>query len=169
MTQRATKKHNFVLSDGEKQELRQAFNLFDRDGEGTIKAEEVRVALRVLGFNPTLEELKPMLASYDSNQDGRIDFNAFTKILLKQISEPMDSESLIRSFNNMDVDMDGVISLEDLTTVSDELDETLSIDELREIIMSVRGCSSQFDIHTKDVGKITQNEFISAIHKSLEN
>ena len=93
----------------------------------------------------------------------------FLKIILKKISEPMDNESLQRSFNNMDVDMDGYVSLDDLSKVSDELEEGLTIDELKEIIMSVRGCSSQFDIHTRDVGNITETEFISAIHKSLDS
>lgn len=160
--------HNFTLTDAEKQELRQAFNLFDKDGGGTIEADEVRVALRVLGFNPTLEELRAMIAKIDTNQTGRVDFNEFTQIILKKISEAQSTEALIRSFNNLDIDMDGYITLEDLTTVAETLGEDLSQDEIKEIIMSVRGCASQFDIHTKDAGKITQADFIAAINKSLD-
>ncbi|OHS94602.1 EF hand family protein [Tritrichomonas foetus] len=160
--------HNFTLTDAEKQELRQAFNLFDKDGGGTIDADEVRVALRVLGFNPTLEELRAMIAKIDTQETGKVDFNEFTQILLKKISEAQPTDALVRSFNNLDIDMDGYITLEDLTTVADTLGEDLSQDELKEIIMSVRGCASQFDIHTKDAGRITQNEFINAINKSLD-
>ncbi|KAK8889546.1 hypothetical protein M9Y10_034296 [Tritrichomonas musculus] len=161
--------HNFTLTDSEKQELRQAFNLFDKDGGGTIDADEVRVALRVLGFNPSLEELRAMIAKIDTNQTGRVDFNEFTHILLQKISEAQPPDALIRSFNNLDIDMDGYITLEDLTTVAETLGEDLSQDELKEIIMSVRGCASQFDIHTKDAGKITQQEFMSSINKSLDH
>lgn len=167
MKKAKARSHNFTLTDAEKKELRQAFNLFDRDGGGTINADEVRVALRVLGFNPTRDEMK-LLTNYDGNDDHRVDFNEFTKIILKKISEAQPNDSLIRSFNNLDVDMDSVISLEDLTTVAENLGEELSQDQLREIIMSVKGCSSQFTIHTRDVGEITQGEFISAINKSLD-
>ena len=64
--------------------------------------------------------------------------------------------------------MDGYISIDDLTTVADTLGEDLSKEELHEIIMSVRGCANQFDIHTKDAGKITHAEFMSTINKSLD-
>lgn len=167
-SKKAQRSHNFTLTDAEKQELRQAFNLFDKDGGGKIDADEVRVALRVLGFNPTLEELRQLISQIDPNHAGTIDFNQFTKIILKKISEPQSTEALTRSFNNLDIDMDGYISIDDLTTVADTLGEDLSKEELHEIIMSVRGCANQFDIHTKDAGKITQAEFMSTINKSLD-
>lgn len=161
--------HDFTLTDSEKQELRHAFNLFDKDGDGQIEAEEVRVALRVLGFNPTLEELREMVAEVDPGRTGTIDFNQFTKIILKKISEPASTEELQRSFNNLDIDMDGYISYDDLQTVAMSLGEELSREELYEMIMTVRGCASQFDIHTKDCGKFSQSEFMSTINKSLED
>jgi Ca2+-binding EF-hand superfamily protein len=160
--------HNFTLTDIEKQELRQAFNLFDKDGGGKMEADEVRVILRVLGFNPTLEELRNLIGQIDQRQTGTIDFNQFTKILLRVIGEPANPESLLRSFNNLDGDMDGQISLEDLTNVAEDLGEDLSQEELLQIILSVRGCASEFNIHTKDCGKISQSDFFSTINKSLD-
>jgi len=166
---KARRSHDFTLTDFEKQELRQAFNLFDKGGDGKIDADEVRVALRVLGFNPTLDELRALIAQFDTSHTGTIDFNQFTKILLRKISEPQSSEALARSFNNLDIDMDGQISLDDLTEVAGALGENLSREELHEIIMSVRGCAAQFSIHTKDAGKITQAEFMSTINRSLNS
>jgi Ca2+-binding EF-hand superfamily protein len=163
-----SRSHNFTLSDAEKQELRQAFNLFDQDGGGKIDADEVRVVLRVLGFNPSLEELHRLLDEIDPKGSGTVDFNQFTKILLKKISEPLPTNAMIRSFNNLDVDMDGHITIDDLTAVAEELGEDLSQEELHQIIMSVRGCGAQLDIHTKDAGKITQTDFISTINRSLD-
>jgi Ca2+-binding EF-hand superfamily protein len=163
-----TRSHNFTLSDAEKQELRQAFNLFDQDGGGKIDSDEVRVVLRVLGFNPSLEELRRLVAEIDPKGSGTVDFNQFTKILLKKISEPLPTDDMVRSFNNLDVDMDGYITIDDLTAVAEELGEDLSQEELHQIIMSVRGCGAQLDIHTKDAGKITQAEFISTINRSLD-
>ena len=156
----------FEITDQENEELRQAFNLFDTDGAGTIKSEEVRVALTVLGFNPSHEEIQELLAKHDTGKQGTISFDEFTNIILDKISELRPNEDLIRAFDTLDRDQDGYISLQDLQDVGDFLGSNLSKDELREIIMSARGLSKEFDIHTKDVGKISQSQFISAIKRN---
>ena len=45
----AKKRVDFSLSEEQKQELKEAFDLFDGDGSGTIDAKELKVALRALG------------------------------------------------------------------------------------------------------------------------
>ena len=42
----------FELTEEQKQEIREAFDLFDIDGSGTIDAKELKVAMRALGFEP---------------------------------------------------------------------------------------------------------------------
>ena len=37
------------LTEEQKQEIREAFDLFDTDGSGTIDAKELKVAMRALG------------------------------------------------------------------------------------------------------------------------
>ena len=44
------------LTEEQKQEIREAFDLFDTDGSGTIDAKELKVAMRALGFEPKKEE-----------------------------------------------------------------------------------------------------------------
>jgi Ca2+-binding EF-hand superfamily protein len=46
------------LTDEKLAEYREAFALFDRDGDGAITAREVGTVLRCLGHNPTQAELK---------------------------------------------------------------------------------------------------------------
>lgn len=46
------------LTEEQKQEIREAFDLFDTDGSGTIDAKELKVAMRALGFEPKKEEIK---------------------------------------------------------------------------------------------------------------
>jgi len=38
------------LDDEEMEEIREAFNLFDTDGKGTIDIRELKAAFRALGF-----------------------------------------------------------------------------------------------------------------------
>lgn len=40
------------LTMRQKEDLKTAFKLFDTDGSGTIEVEELKVALRALGFEP---------------------------------------------------------------------------------------------------------------------
>ena len=167
-----SKRHHFELSETEKQDLRMAFNMFDKKGSGTIEPDKVRVALRVLGFNPTLDELHALVDKFDEgpkgNQKESVNFNEFTEIILEKISEQQPQAQLIRSFNNLDANMDGFISLSDLQQVAKDLGEDLSTEELGEIIMTVRGCAAQYDIHTTDFGTFSQSDFVSTINKSLE-
>jgi calmodulin len=55
------------------QELRNAFRVFDKDGSGTISAEELRRVLLSLGENLTDAEVEDMIQMADVNGDGSID------------------------------------------------------------------------------------------------
>ena len=64
------------LSEQQRAEIRQAFDLFDTDGQGVIDANALKVVLRALGFEPRKEQVKQMIASVDgANESGMIDFN----------------------------------------------------------------------------------------------
>ena len=45
------------LSVSQKEEIKQAFDLFDTSGIGTIDAKELKVAIRALGFEPSKEDI----------------------------------------------------------------------------------------------------------------
>lgn len=49
-------------------EFRQAFKLFDKDGDGTVSTNELGVVMRSLGQKPTDEELHAMINEVD--EDG---------------------------------------------------------------------------------------------------
>lgn len=63
------------LSEQQRAEIRQAFDLFDTEGQGVIDANALKVVLRALGFEPRKEQVKQMIASVDANDSGMIDFN----------------------------------------------------------------------------------------------
>ena len=158
----------FEFTQQDRKELREAFNMFDKDGTGTITSEEIRVALRVLGYNPTNEETQQLLSQFNHNNSKNIDFDEFLQILGYKLAEPQPRPQVLRAFNFIDLDGDERISLDDLINVSEQLGQQMDIDELREIIMSARGKANQFDIHTKDVGSISLTEFLRAIDKIYE-
>ena len=58
------------LSEEQIEEFREAFLLFDKDGDGTITTIELGTVMRSLGQNPTEEELQEMINEVD--EDGGV-------------------------------------------------------------------------------------------------
>ena len=69
---RGNQKNRGGLTEEQKQEIREAFDLFDTDGSGTIDAKELKVAMRALGFEPKKEEIKKMISDIDKDGSGTI-------------------------------------------------------------------------------------------------
>ena len=59
------------LTEEQKQEIKEAFDLFDTDGSGSIDSKELKVAMRALGFEPKKEEIQKMISDVDD--DGSSD------------------------------------------------------------------------------------------------
>ena len=41
------------LTEQEREEFKDVFNMFDKDGDGTVSCKELSVVMRALGQNPT--------------------------------------------------------------------------------------------------------------------
>ena len=54
-------------------ETRAAFEVFDKDGSGTISADELRAVMKSLGENLTDQEIDEMIAEADKDRNGSID------------------------------------------------------------------------------------------------
>lgn len=61
-------------------EFKEAFSLFDKDGDGTITTKELGTVMRSLGQNPTEAELQDMINEVDA--DGETAFQQFDADLL---------------------------------------------------------------------------------------
>lgn len=52
------------MTEEEIEEYREAFKLFDKDGNGTITSKELGIAMRSLGQNPTEQVKKSNLRTF---------------------------------------------------------------------------------------------------------
>ena len=59
------------LSEEQIAEFKEAFSLFDKDGDGNITTKELGTVMRSLGQNPTEAELQDMINEVDA--DGELD------------------------------------------------------------------------------------------------
>jgi Ca2+-binding EF-hand superfamily protein len=122
------------LTSEQRDELRQAFDLFDTEGTGRIQSVEVKVALRALGFEVKKDELKALLTEVGTNINGTMDFNEFLRVVLHKVGEKETKEEVVRAFKLFDDKDKGHISFEDLKLISLQLGQTLTDDELKEMM-----------------------------------
>lgn len=66
------------------EELREAFKVFDKDGNGYISAAELRHVMTSLGEKLTDEEVDAMMKEADADGDGQVDIEEFTKMMCKR-------------------------------------------------------------------------------------
>merc|ERR1712185_3183 len=62
--------------------LREAFALFDRDGDGAISCEDMQRALRSMNSELTQGEIERLVRCADGNRDGRINYHEFVDKLM---------------------------------------------------------------------------------------
>ncbi|KAL1252907.1 hypothetical protein QQF64_017600 [Cirrhinus molitorella] len=69
------------ISTEELGEIREAFRVLDRDGNGFISKQELGMAMRSLGYMPSEVELAIIMQRLDMDGDGQVDFDEFMTIL----------------------------------------------------------------------------------------
>ncbi|KAL0215742.1 hypothetical protein P9112_007926 [Eukaryota sp. TZLM1-RC] len=119
-------KPRFELSEEAKQEIQEAFSLFD--------AKELKVAMRALGFEPQKDEIRRILADVDREGKGVIDFNDFLAIMTEKISSRNPREEMLKAFRLFDDDNTGKITFKNLKRVARELGEQMADEEIEEMI-----------------------------------
>uniref|UniRef100_A0A0D9X2Z7 EF-hand domain-containing protein n=1 Tax=Leersia perrieri TaxID=77586 RepID=A0A0D9X2Z7_9ORYZ len=65
--------------EGEEEEMKEAFRVFDVDGDGFISAAELQTVLKKLGMPEagSLATVREMICNVDRDSDGRVDFGEF--------------------------------------------------------------------------------------------
>ena len=101
------------LSEQEICELREAFNIFDKDSDGAIALDKFILLLKSLKQNPTQNEIKELAETFGNL---KINFNQFLIIMAKRIQKKnIDEDKYFRSlFDVMDRNKNGKISLEEI-------------------------------------------------------
>jgi centrin-3 len=68
------------LTDEQKQEIKEAFELFDTDKDGCVDYHELKVAMRALGFDYKKAEVLKLLRDSDKHGHGVMEFEDFARI-----------------------------------------------------------------------------------------
>ena len=119
------------LSEDQKADVKEAFNLFDTAGTGVIDTKDLKVAMRALGFEPRKEEIKKMISEVDKENSGQLSFDNFLSLMSTKMAEKDTKEEILKAFKLFDDDETGKISFQNLKRVAKELGENLTDEELQ--------------------------------------
>ncbi|XP_037953622.1 calmodulin-A-like [Teleopsis dalmanni] len=145
------------LSPEKMAEYREAFTLFDTNGDGSITLEELSSVMRSLGLKHTDSEFAEMIREADENQNGKIEFNEFVDVMTRS-NGIVDVEAEVReAFNVFDENGNGFISPDELRRVMTLLGEELSDDTIGEMIREA-------DLNGD--GQVDFDEFVAIINST---
>jgi centrin-3 len=173
--------HLASLTEEQREEITEAFNLFDLDKDTYIDYHELKVAMKALGFDLPKHEILGILqahgvpapagqaqqgqqkgaaAASQQQQKGAyaapprllLSFQSFQTLMAQRILSRDPQEEIVRAFELFDEGGKGKITLQDLTRVARELGEGLSHDELVAMI-------EEFDMDGDNA--ISRDEFIN--------
>ena len=119
------------LTNEQKQEIDNAFFMFDWDRSGTIDVTELRDAMKALGIFLKKKEVGDYLQKVDKDGSGSIDRIEFTGLMAMILSKRDQVQEMRKVFRCYDNDDDGQISAKNIIECADVLDMRAGINEER--------------------------------------
>lgn len=126
--------------------LREAFALFDRDGDGELTASEALLAVRSTGIVVSSEE--------GGSMPPTLSWEQFESWVSKKTSGCNPEADLVKSFKVFDTKGDGTLSTDELTQVIKTLGDLLTDEEVENMI---------HDADPNKSGRINYAEFVKLL------
>ena len=134
------------ISEEEIQELRDNFNSFDLNRSGWIEEDDLKKALEILGTPKDSYEVKKLLKSIDTNEDGRICFDEYIAWNQQLFIDDMKTK-----FKEIDSDHNGYLDKTELKRFAMDWDYDVTEEELDQIT---------YEIDANQDGNVDIEEFI---------
>lgn len=148
------------------EELREAFSLFDKDNDGCITANEIKLVMKGLRLETSDQEILDMINNVDVDGNGSVDFDEFLKMMSKsdcrrvhegESEKKTEADEMRQAFRVFDIDGNGFIDANELKITMFNLGENLSDKDLKQML--------KLADKNKD-GKIDYEEFISMMYSN---
>ncbi|XP_055637648.1 uncharacterized protein LOC129776187 [Toxorhynchites rutilus septentrionalis] len=135
-----------TLTEEQIEELREAFSLFDTNGDGTITSSELGMVLRALGKNVSNAEVEILMNEISKDHEGKIIFADFARMMTHRMKDFDNEDQLKEAFRIFDRDGNGLISAEELRAALKSFGEQLAEEEIDEMLREADvNCDGQID------------------------
>lgn len=140
---------------GDTEEFRDAFSLFDKQGDGKVECGELGDMLRALGLNPTESEVKKIISEIDATGAKRITFEEFLPVYHAQSKKKSGGsfEHFSEAFRIFDRDTNGMVQVAEIRHLLTSLGEKLSSSDVDMIIQGMEDSN----------GMINYEEFVRGV------
>jgi len=141
-------------------QLRQIFDRFDMDSDGSLTQLELAALLRSLGVKHTGDQVQNLLTNLDSNGNGYVEFDELAAAIRPELSQRevlINQEQLLQVFRSFDRDGNGYITAIELAGAMAKMGQPLTYGELAEMMR---------EADTNGDGVISFNEFASIMGRS---
>lgn len=122
------------MSNEQVERIREHFALFDKDANGFIESKELGIALRSLGFHVEESHLSEIVKEFDTNKDGKVDFDEFYNLVSVKMKNPLSEIELKEAFKLFDKDGNGKVTCSELKQALTNFGEKLSQQEAEEFL-----------------------------------
>jgi calmodulin len=111
-----------------------AFAHFDKDNDGMISIEELKLIVEELGHSAADTDWQGMMNEMDADNDGNVDFAEFLAMMARRLMLSDNEEEILEAFKVFDKDNNGELSAQELKAVLTTLGEKLTPEECDEIL-----------------------------------
>ncbi|MER7986969.1 EF-hand domain-containing protein [Streptomyces noursei] len=122
------------LTEEQVAEFKEAFSLFDKDGDGQIASSELGTVMRSLGQSPTEQELQDLITEVDADGNGTIGLPEFLDLMARKSKKTDSVDEIIEAFKVFDKDADGIISTVEVRHILTTLGDKLTDEEVNEML-----------------------------------
>ena len=127
---------SYIKSDDEYFcELKESYQVLDRDNDGIIKVREMGTIMKAFGVCPIESDFQEILRNYGLEDQGTVDFEIFLDIMQKKRKDVDKDEEFLESCKALDREGNGMIGVNELKhTMVFVANEKLSDEEVNELI-----------------------------------
>eukprot|EP01120_Amphizonella_sp_Union-15-10_P007553 TRINITY_DN2558_c0_g1_i1.p1 TRINITY_DN2558_c0_g1~~TRINITY_DN2558_c0_g1_i1.p1 ORF type:complete len:157 (-),score=40.84 TRINITY_DN2558_c0_g1_i1:104-574(-) len=122
------------IDEERSREFKEAFDLFDKDGNGDISENELGTVMRSLGQNPTHAELALIIKEVDVDGDGEISFPEFLKMMSRKQKDVQIENDIKAAFKIFDTDHNQFLNTKELQAAMEKLGEKVTPEQVQEMM-----------------------------------
>jgi len=122
------------IPESKLQEFREAFELYDKDKDGSITLKELSQVLKSINADFSQNQIESVISEADTTGTGKLNLDDFISLMASKYRETDTDEEVINAFRVFDKEGTGVISANELKHIMTTLGDKLTDEEVDEMI-----------------------------------